>query len=100
MKAIEALKRCQRLFKEALPKFNWGASFLDSNAIQLLNEVPGEVENAIKEAEDAYKSGFLAAVELVRDKEDRCGIGSMCSQWTSEDVAEDILERAGFKEKS
>lgn len=37
------LERCLRLFDEALPKFNWGASFLDANAIQLLNEVPREV---------------------------------------------------------
>lgn len=43
-----------------------------------------------------YKAGFLAAVEMVRDKEDRYGIGSMCSQWTGEDIAEDMLERAGI----
>ena len=43
-----ALQRCQRLFDEALPKFNWGASALDANAIQLLNEVPGEVAAALR----------------------------------------------------
>jgi len=48
---IAALKAADRLFKEALPKFNWGASFLDANAIQLLNEVPGQVRRAI-EAEE------------------------------------------------
>lgn len=42
------LGRVDRLFKEALPKFNWGASALDANAIQLLNEVPGEVAKAMK----------------------------------------------------
>ena len=43
-----------------LPKFNWGVSALDANAIQLLNEVPGEVraaldanEKLIKELKDA-----------------------------------------------
>lgn len=35
-----------RLFEEALPKFNWGASALDANAIQLLNETPGLVRHA------------------------------------------------------
>jgi hypothetical protein len=45
--AMRALERCQRLFKEALPKFNWGAAFLDSNDIQLLNDVPAEVDAAI-----------------------------------------------------
>ena len=44
----EALKRCERLFDEALPKFNWGKSALDANAIALLNEVPNEVRQAIK----------------------------------------------------
>lgn len=43
-----ALLRAQRLMKEALPKFNWGASALDANAIALLNEVPGEVDAALK----------------------------------------------------
>ena len=42
------LARVTRLFEEALPKFNWGASALDANAIQLLNEVPGEVRAALK----------------------------------------------------
>ena len=45
--AQDALQAAQRLFKEALPKFNWGASFLDANAIQLLNEVPAKVDAAI-----------------------------------------------------
>ncbi len=38
--AREVLADCVRLFDEALPKFNWGASALDANAIRLLNEVP------------------------------------------------------------
>lgn len=48
---VQALQRAKRLFDEALPKFDWGRSALDANAIQLLNEVPGEVEAALKEAE-------------------------------------------------
>lgn len=43
----ECLRDCQRLFTEALPKFNWGASALDANAITLLNEVPGKVAKAL-----------------------------------------------------
>lgn len=46
-KMKSALEACQRLFNEALPKFNWGASFLDANAIQLLNEVPLTVQAAL-----------------------------------------------------
>lgn len=45
---LAALEAANRLFVEALPKFDWGASALDANAIQLLNEVPGQVRNAIK----------------------------------------------------
>ncbi len=43
------LERCARLFKEALPRFNWAASALDANAITLLNEVPREVDGILKE---------------------------------------------------
>ena len=46
--AQATLARAARLFEEALPKFNWGASALDANAIQLLNEVPGEVRAVLK----------------------------------------------------
>lgn len=34
-----------------------------------------------------------AAIEMIRDKENRYGIGSMCSQWTGSEIADDILER-------
>lgn len=44
---IVALTRVERLIKEAISKFNWGASALDANAIALLNEVPREVHAAI-----------------------------------------------------
>lgn len=53
MTNIEALRRCKRLFDEALPKFNYGASFLDANAIALLNEVPSEV-NAVLSSESNH----------------------------------------------
>lgn len=43
-----ALLMCQRLFDEALPKFNWGASALDANAIWLLNEAPAMVRKALR----------------------------------------------------
>ncbi len=39
-----ALLAAKRLFDEALPKFNWGGSRLDANAIRLLNEVPPLVD--------------------------------------------------------
>lgn len=45
--AYEALKLARRMIKEALPKFNWGASALDANAIQLLNETPRVIRAAI-----------------------------------------------------
>ena len=48
---LAALRLAQRLFDEALPKFNWGASALDANAIRLLNEVPIAVRKAIMKAE-------------------------------------------------
>ena len=54
--AQDALQAAQRLFEEALPKFNWGASSLDAKAIQLLNEVPSKVNAAIRAAK-AEKNG-------------------------------------------
>lgn len=45
--AKRALEAADRLFREALPKFNWGASSLDGGAIELLNEVPQTVRHAI-----------------------------------------------------
>jgi hypothetical protein len=51
-----------------------------------------ELENA------EQRKGFLIAMELLRDEDDRYGIGNMCSQWTAGEVADDLLERAGLKE--
>jgi len=42
-----ALRGAKRLFDEALPKFDWGRSALDANAIKLLNEVPRLVNLAL-----------------------------------------------------
>lgn len=41
----------------------------------------------------AKEQGFLAAVEIIRDKEDRYGIGHMGSQWTANDVADDVRKQ-------
>ena len=48
---LAALKLAEKLCKEALPKFNWGASALDANAISILNNVPAAISAAIKNAE-------------------------------------------------
>lgn len=45
-----------------------------------------------------FRAGFLLAVMMIRDSEDKYGIGSMCSQWTGEEIAEDMLKRAGYAE--
>jgi hypothetical protein len=46
-----ALRRADRLCREALPQFNWGASALRADAIRLLNEVPGEIRAALTASE-------------------------------------------------
>ena len=50
---LDTCRMAQRLYKEALPKFDWGASALDSNAIRILNETDIAVGNAIVAAEKA-----------------------------------------------
>lgn len=49
---LYALERAERLFREALPQFNWSNSALSAEAIKLLNDVPRDVANAI-----AYLNG-------------------------------------------
>lgn len=44
---VHALQLTERLINEALPKFDWGKSALDANAIALLNEVPIDVRKAL-----------------------------------------------------
>jgi hypothetical protein len=48
---LMALKAVLVMVEKALPKFNWGASALDAQAIRLLNETPGHVRRAILKAE-------------------------------------------------
>jgi hypothetical protein len=50
---LNALRLADRLMKEGLPKFNWGASALDSNTITLLNEVPITISKALAKISDA-----------------------------------------------
>lgn len=58
---MSTLLLARRLFDEALPKFNWGASFLDANAIELLNRAPGAILAALEKAErDAATLDALA----------------------------------------
>jgi hypothetical protein len=42
-----ALVAADQVCKRALPRFNWGASFLDATAIDLLNRVPIEIQSAL-----------------------------------------------------
>jgi hypothetical protein len=46
-----ALEQCQRMLDDALPKFNWGASALDANAVKLLNDAPIAVRLALSKYE-------------------------------------------------
>jgi hypothetical protein len=47
---LNALLAMQELIDVVLPKFNWGASALDANAIRLLNDVPIRIRKAIAKA--------------------------------------------------
>jgi hypothetical protein len=44
----QALLLAKRLVDEALPKFEWGKSSLDANAITLLNETPAAINAALR----------------------------------------------------
>ena len=50
-------------------------------------------DTKLKNAEQ--QEGFLIAIEMIRDRDDRYGIGSMCSQWTADEIADDLVERIG-----
>lgn len=46
---------------------------------------------------DEFIRGFRAAVEMIKIYgEDVYGIGHMCSMWTSDEIANDILARMGL----
>lgn len=47
---LEALEAANMLCEKALPEFDWGKSALSAEAIQLLNEVPGQISAAIAQA--------------------------------------------------
>ena len=44
---VRAARRADRMIREAFPRFNWGASALDANAIALLNETPRPLQAAL-----------------------------------------------------
>lgn len=67
---FDALVRAQRLLNEAVPKFNYGASYLDANAIRLLNEVPGEVNAAIVAYDKERHSPAVAHIEPTKPSAD------------------------------
>lgn len=51
--APDLLESCQQaltLIRSVLPEFNWGASALSAASIQLLNEVPAQIQTAVKAA--------------------------------------------------
>ncbi len=48
-----ALRQAERLNNVALPRFDWGKSALDAEAITLLNETPGKVREALAHMDDA-----------------------------------------------
>jgi hypothetical protein len=52
---VVALVGTQKMISEAHPKFNWGGSFLDANAITLLNRAPLAVGGALVVKESIYE---------------------------------------------
>ncbi len=69
---LEALQATKRLIDEALPKFNWGASALDANAIRLLNETPKKVELALSVFEDESSQIFARTPVTCLGRRFRC----------------------------
>lgn len=46
--ALETLRLVKRTYDEAHPKFNWGASALDANALDLLNRSGLAVDRTVR----------------------------------------------------
>jgi len=59
-KLLAAVEAALQLCDEALPKFNWGASALDANAIKLLNEVPDQLRAAIAAVKETHDNSTQA----------------------------------------
>lgn len=73
-KVLAAIGAGVGMCDSALPQFDWGKSALDGDAIQSLNETPGELKAALKLLTDAkdnvVEPGLRAlAVELFGDDE-------------------------------
>ena len=47
----DALKSCIELFDKVLPHFNWGASAINAEDVQLLNSVPSKAKRALDYAD-------------------------------------------------
>lgn len=71
---------------------------LDNPSDPFSSDCGGDCRACMAAAGDPYPAGFVdgykAAVAALIANEKRYGIGSMCSQWTAEDVAEDLLDLA------
>lgn len=55
LEALSTLHTARTLFATALPKFNWGTSALDAEAIHALNTVPGQVDRMIARLEGYFE---------------------------------------------
>lgn len=47
---LSALKRAQTMCRVAIGQFEWGSLALSPDAVRLLNQVPGEIDAAIRMA--------------------------------------------------
>lgn len=56
-------------------------------------------DECLRHSEDArfYKRKLEEVLQAIRDEEDRYGIGNMGSQWTSSEIADDIIERLNIR---
>lgn len=85
-----ALSLAGRMCNEALPKFNWGASALDANAIDLLNRAPMAIDAAMKERAE-MTTAIADAKELSGPVCPTCG--SNCNERDELIKAEREIER-------
>jgi hypothetical protein len=64
-RVIELLTQVQRMNKEALTKFDWGKSYLDQNAIMLLNNVPIAVDTMLVELTELPKLNECVVIKNI-----------------------------------